>query len=236
MNGLLRRMLDTTSLAVAWFKRNRRLHPREPTVRVNVGSALSVAPGWINIDGSLNALFAGAPAPVLRYVYKWSGSREYYTREDYCRILRTHRYIHHDVRYPLPFDDNSVDYVYSSHLLEHLFHKDALRLLNEIHRVLKPGGWARICVPDLAHAIALFADGKTERALEFFFTTCGAGQFNRHQYMYDSGLLGSALRASGFAEVVRRGFQQGQVPDIDVLDNRPEETLFIEARKAPILR
>src|SRR5712692_2960803 len=162
MNSLLRKIIDGASLLIAWFNRNRRLHPIETVIRVNLGSALTVAPGWVNVDGSVNALFAGAPAPFLRYLYRWSGSHDLYSCEEYCRTLRTNRYVHHDFRYALPFDDESVDYLYSSHLLEHLFREDALRLLKEIQRTLKPGGWVRICVPDLAHALALFASGKKE--------------------------------------------------------------------------
>jgi len=201
-------------------------------VRVNLGSALVVAPGWINVDASLNSLLAGAPALLLRLLYRWFGSREYYTREEYLGILRTNRFIHHNFEYPLPFDDNSVDYVFSSHLLEHLFHEDALRLLEEIHRILKPGGWVRICVPDLVHALTLFESGRKERALEYFFATQRAGYLNRHQYMYDAELLDSALRASGFEPAVRRSFREGRVPDVKMLDNRPEETLYMEAQKA----
>jgi SAM-dependent methyltransferase len=199
---------------------------------VNLGSALAVASGWVNVDGSLNAFFARAPAALLRLAYRFSGSRQVLSRDEYCRILRTNRYIHHDFRYGLPFHGDSVDYIYSSHLLEHLFRDDALRLLGEIRRVLKPGGCVRICVPDLAHALALFANGDKDRALEYFFASRRAGRFSRHQYMYDYELLDSALRKTGFAQVARRSFRLGQVPDLDVLDNRPEETLYVEARKA----
>lgn len=43
-----------------------------------------------------------------------------------------------DLESPLPFDDSSIDEVYALHVLEHV---DApLRLVAEIHRVLRPGG------------------------------------------------------------------------------------------------
>ena len=45
-----------------------------------------------------------------------------------------------DLMHPLPFEDEAFDVVYS-HLGLHYFCKDdTLRLLREIHRVLKPGG------------------------------------------------------------------------------------------------
>jgi ubiquinone/menaquinone biosynthesis C-methylase UbiE len=40
--------------------------------------------------------------------------------------------------YTLPFDDNSVDFVISDHVFEHV--KDYPATLHEVHRILKPGG------------------------------------------------------------------------------------------------
>jgi predicted SAM-dependent methyltransferase len=50
----------------------------------------------------------------------------------------------------LPYADNSVDEVYSSHLLEHFSFYETDTLLAEFARVLKPGGIMRIAVPDAA--------------------------------------------------------------------------------------
>ena len=53
----------------------------------------------------------------------------------------------------------------------------------------------------------------------------------RHKFMYDFELLCNALQASGFKDVTRYRYRQGAVPDVELLDNRAEETLFVEARK-----
>jgi SAM-dependent methyltransferase len=54
----------------------------------------------------------------------------------------------------LPFADNSQSIVYSAHMMEHV-EDDALeRLLNEIHRVLQPGGAVRIETPDADKLVA----------------------------------------------------------------------------------
>lgn len=49
----------------------------------------------------------------------------------------------------LPFENGSVDGCYASHLLEHLSHEEARRLLLECFRVLRSGGVLRLAVPDL---------------------------------------------------------------------------------------
>jgi len=55
----------------------------------------------------------------------------------------------HDLRKGIPFDSNSVDAVYHSHLLEHLDRDVVVGFLLEVRRVLKPSGVQRIVVPDL---------------------------------------------------------------------------------------
>jgi SAM-dependent methyltransferase len=55
----------------------------------------------------------------------------------------------HNLRKGIPFATGSVDAVYLSHLLEHIDRKDAPIFLSDILRVLRPGGIARIVVPDL---------------------------------------------------------------------------------------
>lgn len=227
----MRGVVDTTSRFLAWVRRNRRIRPRTAPVKVNLGSGLSVAPGWIHLDASLNALCAGWPSPVLRVLYRASDCRRWYREDDYLRRLRGHAFVHHRLEYGLPFDDASVDCVYSSHALEHCYRDDAQRVLVEAHRVLKSGGWIRVAVPDLEHAIALYRAGDKEQALGYFFASSRAGSSGRHQYMYDLELLRDLLKAAGFAEIRRRAFREGVVSDIQILDNRPEETLFVEARK-----
>jgi SAM-dependent methyltransferase len=46
---------------------------------------------------------------------------------------------------PLPFDDNSVDSIYASHLLEHIGRP--LPLMQELYRIAKPGATATFRLP-----------------------------------------------------------------------------------------
>jgi predicted SAM-dependent methyltransferase len=55
----------------------------------------------------------------------------------------------HNILEGLPFDDNEIDVIYSSHFLEHLFPEDAERFLVECFRVLRKKGVLRVVVPDL---------------------------------------------------------------------------------------
>ena len=57
--------------------------------------------------------------------------------------------IGHDLRSGIPLDDESVDFVYHSHLLEHFSKLEAQSFLRDCHRVLSNEGVIRVAVPDL---------------------------------------------------------------------------------------
>lgn len=58
--------------------------------------------------------------------------------------------IKHDLMFliPLPIPADTLEAVYTEHLIEHLPEKMVEHLLNEVNRILKPGGWFRISCPN----------------------------------------------------------------------------------------
>lgn len=58
----------------------------------------------------------------------------------------------------------SVQAVWSAHNLEHLFPHEVPLALAEFHRVLAPGGFVLVTMPDLQQVAALVAEGKLEDA------------------------------------------------------------------------
>lgn len=100
----------------------------------------------------------------------------------------------HDLRRKLPFPDGSVHFAYSCHTLEHFYPDQAIQLLDEIRRILLPGGVARIAVPSLEHALAIEAglaesrwprsfDGNRAQAINYLFCD------GQHRYGYSADLL-----------------------------------------------
>jgi predicted SAM-dependent methyltransferase len=80
----------------------------------------------------------------------------------------------HDVRRGFPFSDNAFHAVYGSHVLEHLEAETARLVLRECARILRPGGIARIVVPDLEAIARLYleslegaAAGDAESAMRY---------------------------------------------------------------------
>jgi SAM-dependent methyltransferase len=231
--GFAAALNDRVIMGWARLRRRRRLRGLPPGTRVNIGSGLMVAPGWVNLDVSLASMVAGGPRALHRLIYRimpaTSATKHLFTARQFSDVLRSHTFVHHDVRFGLPFPDGSVRHIFTSHFLEHLFRSDATTLLQECRRVLEPGGVLRVCVPDLEHALSFFGNGNRARGLEFFFYDRDVSEFTRHRYMWDFAMLRDTLREAGFPTVERCAYQQGRLPDLTILDNRPEETLYVEA-------
>lgn len=229
-----RRIIDTSTQIICYLKRNRRINPENMStvVKINLGCGLAVAKGWINIDGSLNAFIASWPRVLHRLLYRFTGANRYYSCAEYCSLLENYNFIHHDLSYGIPFVNESVNFVYSSHFLEHLRKQDAFKLLFESYRVLKLGGIIRICIPDLAYAVSLYGAGEKEKMLNsYFFNEDNENYLSIHKYMYDFELLKNMLEKTGFKDIVCCSYREGLTPDLDFLDNRPEESLYVEAIK-----
>jgi len=154
-----------------------------------------------------------------------------------------------DMREGLPFADSSVECIYTEHSLEHFYREDdGPFLLGECLRVLEPGGWIRITVPD-AQIFLDFYHGKLDPQVAEALARTHAG-FNRtrldvvnsafrwkhqHHYLYDAETLAALLEEIGFSEVQRRAFRETPIEEFRELDleTRRIETLYMEARKPP---
>ena len=91
-------------------------------VLLNLGSGNWSCEGWINLD----------------YPSAW-----------YANAQKDHKIIPYDIRNDkIPFDDDSVDVIYCSHVVEHIENIYIQKMFTECYRVLKKGRGVRIACPD----------------------------------------------------------------------------------------
>jgi predicted SAM-dependent methyltransferase len=231
-NRYARTLIDSIERIAGAIHRGQRFTPRVQPVKVNLGSGLHVAPGWINVDGSIKTLFAGWPDFVVDLVYKWMTDPENISRDRFRDLLSHNIFLHHNLKYGVPLPDCSADFVFTSHSLHHLYRDQARALLADALRVLRPGGTIRVAVPNLEYIVSLYQRGERERALRFFFYDAEPRHhLSRRHYQYDFEMLEQILTAAGYRQIRRCAFRQGRTPDLELLDNLPEQTLFVEAEK-----
>lgn len=102
----------------------------------------------------------------------------------------------------LPYEDGSVDVVYSSHALEHLPFGEVHNALKEMARVLRPGGDMMIAVPDFDKVRKDW--NEVNRA--FMARVLMGGQTDKddyHQSVFDEDILRRAMNAVGIGMVQR---------------------------------
>lgn len=91
-----------------------------------------------------------------------SFSHNYWTNIDYqtdsYRQVQKPGFINFDLMSlkPLPIDDDSAEFMYSSHTIEHISDEAVQNLLNECHRVLKKGGGVRLTTPNASLEYAAY--------------------------------------------------------------------------------
>ena len=197
--------------------------------------------GYINIDnspsiilGKLSAIKKALRALNIidesRFVADWSG------------IIRC------DVSKGIHFGDDTVDKIYSSHLLEHIPRDRGVFFIKECHRVLKRGGVMRLVVPDLFFHTERYVEATRaligrEKLPEdrtphdvFLNTIYGAYLKKRrygaeHYYMYDLPTLVCILKNSGFENIKKCEFKEGADKELASFDSRPNESLHLECIK-----
>lgn len=71
-------------------------------------------------------------------------------------------------REPMPFNEDEFDGVALIHVIEHFSCHDAVNVLLECRRVLKPGGILIVSVPDAEYFLSVYDQDTKDRAIELF--------------------------------------------------------------------
>jgi len=144
-----------------------------------------------------------------------------------------------DLGRPLPFTDQSVDAIYSSHVLEHFSYPVPLRsFLSECFRILKVGGTFRAAVPDGGRAFRSYAAGCQQFVSDRHWShpqpnwcRCPMDDLNflaymdgHHHFLFDETNLVIRLKEAGFGEVSLVEYDEA----ID-LPERRDQSLFVTA-------
>ena len=116
-------------------------------------------------------------------------------------------------------EDASVDALYSSYNIEHVYHHQVLGVLKEFKRVTKPGGFCVITCPDMQTVAQYMAEGKFDDPI--YTSPSGPitpiniayGHIDSlrqgHEYMahkmgFSMALLGKFLGQAGFVKYVTK--------------------------------
>lgn len=180
--------------------------------------------GWVNTDITPNLFIARVPfaASLLHRLHIMNDQHYAWHQEGRFKGVS---YLNASKRFP--FKNGTFDGVYCCHMIEHLTPAHAGHLFKEVLRVLKPGGIFRVVVPDLDRTVSLYDPQRPDAFLDAMYEHVG-GIKNMHKWMYTEPSLISFFEANGFVDVKRCAYREGQLPDVERIDSRPDGSLFIE--------
>lgn len=139
-----------------------------------------------------------------------------------CGTSPKHGFIHCDVRrlpnvdivcsaWQIPFPNNTVDKIYSRHMIEHLSKEEAIETLTHWFQILKIGGIIDINTPDLEKTIeqfklpgeSPFLQRKISNELHALNSLFGwqTNPFDLHKWGYSYKTLSKLLQDIGFKNI-----------------------------------
>lgn len=121
----------------------------------------------------------------------------------------------YDLLKGIPFPDNSIDLIYTSHTLEHFSFNKINYILSECYRTLKKGGELSIAVPNAREYIESYLKDESlgGESQEMYFTSSPIDQVNfiaymggHHHYMFDETNLIKLIKKNLFTSAKLRDF------------------------------
>ena len=115
------------------------------------------------------------------------------------------------------FDDNSIELIYASHVLEHFGRHEYKQVLAEWYRLLKPQGELRIAVPDFEACANIYLANPMIELQDILGLICGGQRddYDFHKMVFDEPTLVSALKEIGFSMVSRWDWRETSHSHID---------------------
>lgn len=126
-----------------------------------------------------------------------------------------------DVRDLSCFEDNSVSLIYACHVLEYFDLQEAVDVLKEWQRALKPGGILRLAVPDFAAMVRVYQRYGDLSLIHgplygrWMIRTAMGEKMIYHHAVYDFDALRAVLESVGFQNVHRYNWRETIHKDYD---------------------
>lgn len=184
----------------AYHRMHKQLQKKISSTRISKYSRLHLACGWNILQGWAN-----------------------------IDTLNNRNLIHWNLLNPLPIEDNSIEYIFCEHYLEHIDRMQAKAFMTDCHRVLKEGGVIRISTPSLRKIIDDYIKGHKLGCTEIDATASTPCQIlNKymhwwgHEFIYDEEELSLLFSETGFRKNSQAQWRVSSHSELNGLEFRPD--------------
>lgn len=238
---MLYKIQEKTNQIINWLFRKKKYSLNNEEIGINLGSEIETIPQFAGIDGSFLVYIMRSkfvPKHIKTFLYKKTWTSKLLPFEVYMKRISSIRIIHHNLLYGIPFEDNSLHFIFTSHFLEHLTKEQTAEVLKESYRALVKHGKIRIIVPDLDEElneiekkIAKYRKNRIINPLQPYLTVehTRDSEFGFHKRIYNFEELKNILEAAGFKNIKRMKRFMGDFPYLKKLEIR--DGLIVEAEK-----
>jgi len=113
------------------------------------------------------------------------------------------------------FDDNSVDLIYCSHVLEHFGRNVYKKVLENWYKKIKDGGVLRISVPNFESIVEYYNTYRDIRPLLGLLYGGQTYEQNYHYCAWDFNSISEDLKEIGFKEVIKYDWRKTEHSELD---------------------
>lgn len=170
-------------------------------LKLHLGCGYDIRSGWVNIDA-----FSTPPDVKLKDINTFA--------------------IQYDLRQPIPLENSSSSYIYSSHFWEHLYPEDGYNLFKEGYRLLETGGKFRISLPDFETIFKFFINRDETYFIELHKSGFVSDRFSFDNYInldtvishvvFQDGEHKTIYTPKGLTDMLRQiGFSTVNIVDFD---------------------
>ncbi|MFA6000087.1 MAG: methyltransferase domain-containing protein [Candidatus Paceibacterota bacterium] len=151
--------------------------------------------------------------------------------------------VKYDLRKPLPYKNNTVNFIFNEAFYEHLNYLEQISFLKDCYRVLAPNGVLRTACPDLDFCVKLYLNKEflkepwTQSVGTYCHTNCqalnAAFYLWGHKYIPDYEDYTMKLKGAGFSNYYRCEFKKSSYDILNNLETRDtsQDSLIVEAVK-----
>lgn len=211
--------------------------------KINIGCGKTPTDSWLNFDNSPAIMMANSP--FIYYMFK---KFNFLNKEQIKNIEwnKKNKILFADAKKKIPLPNDSVECIYTSHMIEHLSQEESVSFLKEALRVLEPGGILRVVVPDLKRAVNSYIQTQDADAfmksillappplntikqkISLFFTG-----YRHHQWMYDEKSLSKLIKGAGFSQVFVHDAGETNILNHENLNlyERSKDSIYVEGLK-----